>query len=736
MDGFDIGNVPTVVTIDGDGGGVTISVPKPSKSRDDRKGFHENLALKDGVDLTGVAEELLEGVDIDIKSRTQFIENYTAGMDLLGLEIKDDGQEKTSRIGHPLLLEAVIRAQSAAGGELMPASGPCKVETPGGSTALSDEMSRAFAADMNTYLTHSAPEYYPDTDRGLFGLFYCGNMFKKVYNHPLRRRPVSETVGLDDLIVSEDATDLDTAIRVTHRSEMVTTEVRRMQKFADWRDISLGQADRSFDPARRAHMQIDGVSQAMARPQDIPHDIYEVTCDLDLGDYGLDLSDAPGDLPVSYIVTLDKTSHQVLAIRRGWKQGDEFFSRRQRFVHYGMIPSFRFLCLGFVHLLGNQTKVLRAIWRAMVTSGMYANSPGGMKAKGVRMSKTDVRPGPGEWVDIDLAGRDDIRQALMAMPYKDVSQQFMALAEMIGQDSARMAGITEQLVGEGMTNVPVGTMMSMIEIATQPMSAIHKRLHRAQSRELQLLKDCFIENPEALARIPNIQHQWTRAEEFADITLLPASDPNVPSQIHRIQLATAMISVAQSNPTLYDLPAVHRRAWRTIGVQDSESFVLAQPTPPPPGAAGPAPPDPAIGQARIMEAQAKIAQVKQNATDMQRKAAEAQIEAAAHQRQMELEAQTKATEMAARKEIADTQINIEHTRLQIEQERAQAQHAREIHNTQTTAETARHVAEVKAAADHHAAETAAETAKHTVAAQAKSQLAAARAKPKPKAKKP
>lgn len=723
MDGSDLGNVATVVTIDGDSGGVTISVPKPAKANS-KKGFAENLALRDDLDLNAIAQELLEGVEIDILSRTAFIENYTKGMDLLGLEVKEEGQEKTSRVGHPLLLEAVIRAQSSAGGELMPASGPCKCETPGGSDARRDEMARAFAADMNTYLTHGAPEYYPDTDRGLFGLFYCGNMFKKVYNHPLRRRPVSETVGLDDLIVSEDATDLETAIRVTHRSEMGTSEVKRMQKFADWRDIDLGNADRSFDPARRAHAAIDGVSNFMARPQDVPHEIYEVTADLDLSEYGLDLSDAPSDLPVSYIVTIDKTSREVLAVRRGWKQGDAHFIRRQRFVHFGMIPSFRFLCLGFVHLLGNQTKVLRAIWRQMVTSGMYANSPGGMKAKGVRMSKTDVRPGPGEWVDIDLGARDDIRQALMAMPYKDVSQQFMALADMIGHDSARMAGITEQLVGEGMTNVPVGTMMSMIEIATQPMSAIHKRLHRAQSRELQLLKECFADNPEALARIPNVQHPWARAEEFSDLTLLPASDPNSPSQIHRIQMATAMITVASQNPDLYDRIAVHHRAWAIIGVQDVESFLLAQPAPPPPGAAGPAPPDPKIGQARIMEAEAKIASVKQGAIDLQRKAAEAQIESANRQAEMKLTAATKQMEMTARQQIATEQTQIEHLRLQIEQERAAGQHAREVHATQTNAETARHVAEVKASADHHSAETS-----------AKSALAAAKARPRPKAKK-
>lgn len=731
--GFGLGNVETVVTVDPDGG-VTISAPAVKKQRADRGGFGENLAKRDGVHLDSIASELLDGVEMDIKSRAGFIENYTSGIDLLGLETKENKSEKTSQVGHPLLLEAIVRAQSTAGAELMPASGPCKVEVLGGDTEQMDAMASALQSDMNAYLTIGAPEYYPDTDRMLFGLFYSGNAFKKVYEHPLRRRPVSETVGIEDLIVSEDATDLETAIRVTHRSEMSDVMVRRMQTFGDWVEESLGPAVQTLDPAKRAQSRIAGMSGIMVRPQDIPHEIYEITADLDLAEYGLDLSGTP-DLPLSYIVTLDKQSQKVMAIRRGWKDGDEQFRRRQRFVHYGMVPSFNFLCLGFMHLLGNQTKALRGIWRLLVTSGMYANAPGGLKAKGVRMGTNDVRPGPGEWPDIDIGSFDDIRKALMPMPYKDVSPAFMQLAEAIGQDAMRMAGMAETEVGEGRTNVPVGTMMSMIEISTQTMSAVHKRLHRAQARELQLLRDCFLENPTALAALPNAAYPWSKAEEFANMTLAPASDPNVPSQIHRIQLATAMITVAGAAPMLYDQIAVHKRAWRTIGVADPESFVLAQPAPPPPGGPGAAPPDPLIGQARMMEAQGKIAKVKQDGVDMQRKAAEAQIEAEHRQQELQLEAQSKQMEMQSRQSIARDQTGIEATRLQIEQTRLQSEHAREMHNTTTDAATQAHVAGVKAASDQHAAETAAQTARHVVGVQAKSTLAAAKAKPKPAAAK-
>lgn len=687
----------TVVSISPDGG-VEISAPAVHTKQDDTDPdkFNENLAQRDGIHLDSISHEVLDGIEWDQKSRAKFIESYSNGVDLLGLEIKDDRNAKTSQVGHPLLLEAVVRAQSAAGAELMPAAGPCKVEEAGGSTGQLDEMAQAFQTDMNWYLTTGAPEYYPDTDRGLFGLFYGGNMFKKVYEHPLRRRPVSETVNIADLIVSEFATDLETAARITHVSEMSDVLVRRMQTFADWRDVILGQAQPNLDPAKQAQNKIEARSPMQARPQDVPHTIYETTVEMDLSDYGFYEKGLP-DLPLNYIVTLDKDSRGVLAIRRGWKNGDEQFKRKQRFVHYGMVPAFNFLCLGFVHLLGNQTKALRGIWRILITSGMYANAPGGMKTKGVRTSVSDIRPGPGEWVDIDLNGADDIRKVLMEMPYKDVSSAFMALAEAIGNDAMRMAGMANMEVGEGRTNVPVGTMMSMIEVATQTMAAVHKRLHRAQARELELIRECFIENPEALAKFnPSPQRVWTRADEFANMNLVPASDPNVPSQIHRIQLATALITVAGANPTLYDQIAAHKRAWRTIGVSDADSFVLPQQAPSPPGAPGPAPPDPALGQAKLMEAQAKVAQVKQETTDSQRKAATEEVDAQHRAQELEQDGAAQAAKIASDERIASMREQTEAERLEVEKVRLASEHARDVHSTTLDAATRLHATKTQA----------------------------------------
>ncbi len=686
----------TSITI-GEDGSVTIGAPAaPARKKATPATFGDNLALKASHDLSTLGFDLIQGIEADEGTRKDFIDNYVEGLGLLGLKIEDMQGSKTgpaSKIGHPLLLGAVVKAQAASSAELLPAVGPAKVRVHEGDDAASSDLAQAFERDLNYYLTTAASEYYPDLDRGLFGLAFAGNLFRKVYFHPIKRRPVVDSIEMTDLIVSEDATDLDTATRITHRAEMARASVKRMQWLEEWRDCELAYPMGAPSPEQRARDEITGTQPIALRPQDMPYTIYETTTDLILAEHGIYDPHAPDDLPVSYAVTLEKGTRQVLDIRRRWAFGDEMYQRRSQFVHYGMIPALGFLCLGHLHLLGNQTKALRAIWRILVTAGMYATAPSGVKSKTVRMSTNEINPMPGEWVDIDIGGADRIQDALMALPYKDPSQVFIALAEMISKESGQLSSSIDAPMGEGRVDIPVGTILAQIEQATKLESSVHKRLHRAQGRELELLRQCFVEHPEALWKLnKSPAKRWQAGAEFADLDLVPASDPNVPSQMHRIMLATAMVTMADGNKDMYDRQMVHERAWRSIGVNDAASFLH---TPDPqPAAAGKAPPDPLIGQARLLEAQIKGKKVEADAADMQRKAANEAVTAQHQQESDAQQAQMRAADLASQERIQNERLMVERERLQVEEMRARREYQHQV--AQTGIEHAR------AMADHNA----------------------------------
>ena len=670
----------TTVQIDDDGG-VTILSPRVRRPRPDQDPatFDANLALTmDDGDLSMLGEELVEGIDADEQSRQKFIDIFNKNLELLGLRDEQPaaGQRSRgsiSRVTHPLLLEAVVKSQGAARAELLPAQGPAKVMIRGDSNAQLEDLARTLEDDFNAYLTVGAREYYPDTDRGLFGLFFSGNMFKKVYEHPLRRRPVSDTIAVEDLIVSEDAVDLDTAIRITHRSRLSRTTLRRMQVFGDWLDVELPNTLPQIDPAARKKHEMMGTSYGFGglRPQDTVYEVCECTTDLDLDELGI--KGVPDDLPVPVVVTLDKQSRKVLAVRRGWRRLDPEFRRRMRYVHYGMVPAINFLCLGHMHLLGGHARALTAAWRVILDAGMFANFPGGMKLKGVRVGPdgNDIHPQPGEWPDIDAAGIDDIRKVVMAMPYKEASAVFIQFIQSVATEAKGLAATIDVEMGEGRTNIPVGSMMAMIEQASQLSAIIHKRLHTAQSRELELFKELVQENPEAIIKvIPNPQHRWVGQIAFNNIDLVPVSDPNVPSQIHRVMLATAMVTMAGQNPDIYNRMATHQRAWRTIGVGDADSFL--QQAPPQGQQQG----DPAAmlaAQAQMTKANADMANVQMKTEENRRKAATETVEAQMKQQREQQELQAGAAERQIKLQVAQVGLNTERIRQESEQVRANAQ---------------------------------------------------------------
>lgn len=574
----------TEVSVNADG---SVEIFKPAVITQDwsEDEFNANLAerLDDGA-LGNIASEIIEGVENDIQTRSELIDQYTKGLDLLGTRIEEvsssSASRSISRIGHPLLIESMVKGHAGMEAELLPAEGPAKIMTIGEVTTEEQQLADDFADDFNYYLTEVATEFYPDTSSMIMHLMYCGNTYKKIFRCPMRDRPVSESVSMLDLIVSDEATDLQNAIRVTHQFQMTRPQLRRMQIAGRYRDVNLGFSQAMNAPGHAALKAADGLQPASMRPQDVPYTLWETDVDLDILEHKIDGKwerEAPEGLPLAYKVTVDYATRQVLGIWRNWKDGDPLYRKRNMYVRYGLVPALGFHQWGFLHLLGNHTKALRAIWRLMIDAGMFSNFPGGVKLRGARSQTNELAPGPGEWVDVDAPpGATDIRQVLMAMPYKTIDAVYVQLAQIIEEGAQRLGGTVMLETGEGRTNVPVGTIMSMIEQQTQVMAGVHKRAHRSQKEELRKIRELFAENPQdliLLSRDPS--RVWSVADAFMDLNLVPASDPNIPAHVHRIMQAWALMMVAQANPQLYDMRAVNMRVLRTIRVSQPDDLLLS-----------------------------------------------------------------------------------------------------------------------------------------------------------------
>ena len=638
----DAGNV---LRIEHSDGSISISLdgkPIEDGPKKEKGGWFANLVDDiDQAQLGIIANDLLRGIEDDIESRRDWIEARAQGIKLLGLKIEvpnvggtADGApvEGMSRVRHPLLLEAVLRFQANARSELLPTDGPIKIRNDNNNADLGeDQRANALQRDLNHYLTSTAAEYYPDTDRMLLMLGFGGTSFKKVYQCPLRNRPVSETVDADDLIVNNAATDLKNAKRVTHRSYMRSSTVRRLQILGVYKDSDLPVPQQaSLDPAQREERAQQGVTETSSRPEDRDREIYECYCELDIPDYEHKYRGKVSGLEVPYRVTIDVSSKEVLSIVRNFDESDDLPEARTTFVKYTFVPGFGFYDIGLLHILGNTTNAVTAAWREMLDAGMFANFPGFLFSDaGGRQNTNIFRVPPGGGALVKTGGLP-ISQAIMPLPYKEPGMGLMNLVTNIAETGMRLGGTSEQAVGEGRADAPVGTTLAMIDQATKVLNSVHKRMHAAQAEEFRLLVDCFRENPESFwQRNKKPAYQWdqqTFIQALDDAELVPQADPNTASQSQRMMKIVGLKQLQAANPTMYDPIAIDTAAMQAMGWSNPQQFMV------PPSALQQRPP-PEVQYAQAMvgikkqEADAKTAMVQVKSQEIAAKMAQAQQEA-------------------------------------------------------------------------------------------------------------
>ncbi len=612
----------TIIEDQDDGGKIVrLDAKKQSKDKDD-DGWFANLADDiDGIQLGVISNDLFASIEADDKSRQEHLEILARGLGMLGIKLEapasgvDDSVEGMSRITNPLMLEAMLKGWANAQSELLPASGPVKVKDDGDGTKLEDELADQLERSFNHYLTVTAKEYYPDTSHMLlWGTYYGGSGFKKVYRCPMRRRPVSESIDAKDLIVSDASKDFASCARITHQIPMRPSVMKRMKLLGVYRDVELTQPTPMPNVVTEKVAGIQGTAAKPDRPEDQPYTIWETQCELDIPEY------APGKfkdegIPLPYLVTMDKDTRVILSITRDWEEEDENCDRMRMFVKYPYVPGPGFYGTGMLGLLGNASAALTAAWREALDAGMFANFPAGFISKiGTRQNSATFRLAPGQFEPIDTNGQP-ISQIVTGLPYKDVTPGLLALIDKITEQAKSLGTAAEVPAGEGLANIPVGTMLAQIEQATKIMAAAHKGMHTAQSEEFELLIKLFRRNPEDfwIHNKEAPKDYWNETKLVAALDqfqLVPVSDPNVPSHTHRVAIALGLVQLSgmPQFAQRLDPDEVLRRALAAMKVDPGGLVVQPGPQQGPPDLKG---------QAAMITAQTKVQDINLKAGKLQ-----------------------------------------------------------------------------------------------------------------------
>jgi len=534
--------------------------------------FSKNLAEEIDEDtLAKLADELLEDYESDLTARRDWLDTYVDGLDLLGLKLEDRSEpwEGACNVFHPLLTETLVKFQAETMTETFPAAGPVKTQIIGDITEEKEEAARRVQDDMNYQLTQKMIEYRPEHERMLWGLGLAGNAFKKVYFDPSLDRQVSMYIPAEDLVVPYGASDLESAERVTHVMRKTQNELRKLQVAEFYRDIELGEPSHDLEEVEKKIAEKMGFNATT----DNRFKILEMHVDLDLEGYEDEDDGEKTGIALPYVVTIERSTQEVLSIRRNWNPEDKTKQKRQHFVHYGYVPGFGFYCFGLIHLIGAFAKSGTMLLRQLVDAGTLSNLPGGFKSRGLRIKGDDTPIAPAEFRDVDVPS-GTIRDNIMALPYKEPSQVLNQLMNQIIDEGRRFASAADLKVSDMSANAPVGTTLAILERTLKVMSAVQARIHYAMKQEFKLLKGIIRDfTDSSYTYEPADGSKKVKQADYDTVEVIPVSDPNAATMSQKVVQYQAVMQLAQANPQIYDMVELNKQMLEVLGVKNIDKLI-------------------------------------------------------------------------------------------------------------------------------------------------------------------
>jgi hypothetical protein len=545
-----------------DSEGIEVEIEESSEDE-----FGDNLAeyMEEG-ELQKIASELLELVDADVNSRKDWTEMYVKGLEVLGMKYEERTEPWDGACGvfSTVLTEAAVRFQSETIIETFPAQGPVKTQIIGAIDKLKEEAAERVREDMNYKLTEGMPEYRPEHERMLYSLGLAGAAFKKVYYDPGMGRQAAIFIPAEDVIIPYGASSAMTSERVTHIMRKTENDVRKLQVSEFYLDVELGEPLSFYTDVEKKKAEDQGYTVS----EDGRYQILEIHVDYDLPGY----EDEDG-IALPYVITIERGTSKILAIRRNWNEDDSKRLKRQHFVQYTYVPGFGAYGLGLIHLIGGYARAGTSLIRQLVDAGTLSNLPGGLKARGMRIKGDDTPIQPGEFRDVDVP-MGTLTGNIMMLPYKEPSQVLSGLLDKITDEGRRLGSIADMNISDMSANAPVGTTLALLERQLKTMSAVQARVHYSMKQEFKLLKDIIRDyTPGEYEYDPSSGQPQAKQADYDMVDVIPVSDPNSATMAQRIMQYQAVIQLAQGAPQIYDLPQLHRQMIEVLGIKNADKLV-------------------------------------------------------------------------------------------------------------------------------------------------------------------
>lgn len=578
--------------------------PQPAPNRD----FYRNLAedlLPDELEL--ISKNLLELIDKDKVARKERDEQISEGKKRMGLSKETTGGANftgASMVTHPMYTKASIDFEARAIKELFPPGGPCREYVAG--TMSADRVDRAHrtAKWMNIQLTSMLPNFRAELEQILINLPMDGNAYQKLLP-PAPDRDIRymghEWIPVDKMLLPFAASNYYRAERRTHVQDMTALEFERRVRQGMYRSVESHYPEEpEGSETQKVVQKIEGKEADQTNPDGL-RVVYECDCLYEIRDPDVKGSENESPLekttvgqeemevsevgPLPYLISIDESTKEVVAIYRNWDESDDQRTRLEWTVEWSFIPFRGAYALGLPHIIGGLSIAATGALRALLDSAHIATFPGMIKLKGAAGTGQNIQPSPTEVTEIQNSGEiDDVRKIIMPIPFKEPSPVLLTLLGLLGDQAEQVIRTTID-ESESRGDVPVGTTLARIEQGMVAFSAIHARLHDSMSRLLKMLHrinqtwldDKIVEE--------YLGEQLVTQADFVDSTdVTPVSDPNIFCEVQRYgQIQTVSqraVLLAQLGQPVYDLRKVEELILKQMKLpNDGKDLLVPKPSP-------------------------------------------------------------------------------------------------------------------------------------------------------------
>lgn len=538
--------------------------------------------------LKEIGETVYRGYDIDERSREDWM---MANKEIMELAKQLGGDKeymgtKVSDVKYPIIATAAMQYAARCYPNIVKGSDVVKCQIVGSDLGgAKAARGKRIKQHMSYQVLEQMDSWEDEMDQGLMTQAIVGCVFKKTYYCPVKKKPVSELVRAEDLVVNYGAKSLEKAPRVTHIIELSPNDVEERIRRGTFLDHDYEKMDRGT--------KTGDSSDVDSNDEDRPIIYLEQHTWYDLDEDGY---------KEPYIITIHKESKEVVRIVARFdvediETGEKGEIIRIEPVHYftqfPFLPAFDggFYKMGFGSLLAPLTNTVNTTINQLLDAGTLANRQGGFIGRGAKLKKGGATGSiyfkQGEWKLVQHMG-DDLRKSIVPLPAREPSGVLFNLLDLMLGAAKELASQADVLTGEHPKgNVPATTTLALIEQGLKVFSAIYKRIYRSlksEFKKIRRLNELFLEDEEYNAiidyvvdgQVTQVPVKMDYSDKYMDI--IPVSGAADVSDTQRIMKSQALMEMLGTG--LND-DEIKRRHLEALGIDDIQSLLPEEGSQPP-----------------------------------------------------------------------------------------------------------------------------------------------------------